>query len=419
MPPLKPLTLRRNFSWTFVGNAVYTACQWGMLVTLAKLGTPEMIGEFTLALALTAPIFMFTNLQLRGVQATDVKKQYLFGDYLGLRLIATVLALVAIAIITSKARYAWEVSLVILLVGLAKAFESVSDIYYGLFQQHERMDRVGLSLIIKGLLSVMFLGIGVYLSNNLVWGVTGLVIAWSVVLFAHDIPHSTLLLNCVPQPRWHLITLSKLAWLSLPLGLVMMLISLNSNIPRYFIEQYFGKRELGIFAAIAYLMVMGNMIVNALGQSAVPRLAKYYALGNSIAFRTLLFKLITIAVLLGGGGVLVAFVDGRQILTVLYRPEYAEHTNLFVWLMVVAGINYLFSFMGYAMTAARYFRIQIPLFATGTFSCTIACISLLPKLGLLGAAIALLISATIQVVISLVVMSYALYKLQKYQNSYI
>jgi O-antigen/teichoic acid export membrane protein len=198
----------------------------------------------------------------------------------------------------------------------------------------------------------------------------------------------------------------------------MMLISLNSNIPRYFIEQYFGKRELGIFAAIAYLMVMGNMIVNALGQSAVPRLAKYYALGNSIAFRTLLFKLITIAVLLGGGGVLVAFVDGRQILTVLYRPEYAEHTNLFVWLMVVAGINYLFSFMGYAMTAARYFRIQIPLFATGTFSCTIACISLLPKLGLLGAAIALLISATIQVVISLVVMSYALYKLQKYQNSY-
>ncbi len=48
---LSPLSLRANFSWTFVGNVVYAGSQWGMLVVLAKLGTPEMVGQFSLGLA--------------------------------------------------------------------------------------------------------------------------------------------------------------------------------------------------------------------------------------------------------------------------------------------------------------------------------------------------------------------------------
>jgi O-antigen/teichoic acid export membrane protein len=117
----KPLTLRRNFSWTLVGNVVYAACQWGMLVVLAKLGSREIVGQFTLGLAVTAPVLMLANLQLRAVQVTDARHEYCFGDYLGLRLITTGLALLVIVLITVVAGYRWETSLIILVVGLAKA----------------------------------------------------------------------------------------------------------------------------------------------------------------------------------------------------------------------------------------------------------------------------------------------------------
>lgn len=406
----KPLTLRRNFSWTFIGNFIYSGCQWGMLVVLAKLGSPEMVGQFTLGLAVTAPVIMFTNLQLRGIQATDAKKQYLFGDYLGLRLVSTGLALLIIAIISFFGGYQGETSLVILLIGLAKAFESISDVFFGLIQQNERMDKIAISLIIKGVLSLTFLTTGVYLSGKVFWGVLGLIFAWVVVLFSYDIPSGLLMVKegVKLQPHWHLKTLIKLFYLSLPLGIVMMLISLNANIPRYFIERYLGERELGIFAALAYLMVAGSMVVNALGESASPRLAKYYAKGDRLAFRTLLLKLVGIAALMGGIGVLVAVVGGEKILTMLYRPEYGEQTTLFIWLMVTAGINYISSFMGYGMTASQYFRIQIPLFITVASISAIACLWLLPKLGLLGGAIALLIGAIVQVLISSGVIIYVL-----------
>ncbi|TAF04065.1 MAG: lipopolysaccharide biosynthesis protein [Oscillatoriales cyanobacterium] len=419
MQQLKPLTLRRNFSWTFTGNLVYAASQWGMLVVLAKLGSPEMVGQFTLGLAVTAPVIMFTNLQLRSIQVTDAKGEYVFADYLGLRLIGTGLALLIIAGITLKAGYSWETSLVILAIGLAKAFESISDIFYGLIQQHERMDKIAIALMIKGPLSLLLLVIGVSVTGSVVGGAIGLAIAWdgreeSDLLVADAEPGNSQ--NSL-YPRRHQKTLIKLVLLALPLGFVMMLISLNTNIPRYFIERYLGERELGIFAAISYLMVVGSMVVSALAESASPRLAKYYAEGNSTAFGTLMLKLVGVGLMLGVGGVVVSVVAGREILTLLYKPEYADRADLFAWLMVGAGIGYVSSFLGYGMTAARYFQVQMPLFVLVTGISAIACFWLIPTQGVRGAAIALILGAIVQAVFSLGVIFHALYRLNKYQGT--
>lgn len=426
----KPLTLKSNFSWTFIGNAIYAACQWGMLVVLAKFGSPEMVGTFTLGLAIAAPVFMFTNLQLRYIQATDAKQQYLFSDYLSLRLISTALGLMLVYIITLAVGYRWEVSLVILLVSLAKAFESISDVFYGLIQQHERMDYIAISLMIKGPLSLLMLGLGIYLSGSLIWGILGLVVSWAAVAFFLDVRNGKSILRnyqltgsdsdlmvsseIVLKMNWDFQKLARLIWLALPLGLGMLLISLNINIPRYFIERTLGERELGFFAAISYLMVAGNMIVNALGESASPRLAKYYAAGDRRAFVQLLIRLVGIAAVLGGLAIVIAKFAGSQILTIVYQPEYAHYVDLFVWLMVAAGISYVSSFLGYGMTAARYFRIQTPLFLVATAISAIACFYLIPIFELKGAAIALTLSAIIQAVMTFGVIIYALNKIEQY-----
>ncbi|MFO5440203.1 MAG: lipopolysaccharide biosynthesis protein [Dolichospermum sp.] len=430
MPKNKNITLRRNFSWTFIGNLIYSGCQWGMLVVLAKLGNPEMVGTFTLGLAVTAPVMMFSNLQLRDIQTTDAKNHYLFNDYLGLRLITTGLALPIILWITLATGYKGETAIVIILIGFAKGLESISDVFYGLLQKHEKMDRMAISVMMKGPLSLLMLSIGTYISGSIVWGVLGLVIAWACILLIWDIPSYRWLINKftsegeIPdslegktaKPRWQLGTIRKLIWLSLPLGLVMMLISLNANIPRYFLEHSLGKKELGVFAALAYLIVAGNMVVSALGSAARPRLAKYYAGGNVSAYQKLLLQLVAIACLLGLSGILVAWVAGGQILTIVYQPEYAKYTELLIWLMVTAGIGYVSSFLGEGMTAARYFRTQIPLFIVVTSTSAIASFWFIPKNGLKGAAIALMIAEIVRTIFTLGVIFHAVHRIQRYQT---
>jgi O-antigen/teichoic acid export membrane protein len=430
MPP-KALTLRQNFSWTFVGNIIYAASQWGILVVLAKFGSPEMVGQFTLGLAVTAPVILFTSLQLRQIQATDVHQKYLFGDYLGLRLIATVLSLLAILVIIHTAGYRWETSLVILAIGLSKIIESIIDIFYGLFQSRERMDRIAVSLMIRGPLSLLMLAIGIHISGTVLGGAIGLVVAWALVLIFFDIPNGIAILRAsahqhtaeiahsthLLQPRFNFSVLRNLVGLSLPLGVVMMLISLNANIPRYFIEHHLGERELGIFSALSYLMVAGTIVVSALGQSASPRLAKYYAAGRSKDFQSLLLKLVVMGTLLGAASVSIAAIAGEQVLAILYRPEYAQHGYLFVLLMVAAGIGYIASFLGYGMTAAQYFRVQMPLFTIVTGISALVCYWLIPSQGSIGAAIALIVGAIVLALFSLGVIFHALRKLDKYSRA--
>src|SRR4051812_36814174 len=159
------LSLRANVSWAFVGNVVYAGCQWAMLVVLAHLGTTAMVGLFALGLSVTAPIFQLSNLNLRAVQATDVHREYLFGHYLGLRLVSTGVALLLLVVVTFLSGYGPNVAAVIFVVGLAKAFEAISDAIYGLLQQRERMDRIAKSMMLKGPASLAALAIAVYASG--------------------------------------------------------------------------------------------------------------------------------------------------------------------------------------------------------------------------------------------------------------
>ncbi len=388
-----------------------------MLTVLAKLGSPEMVGQFALGLALTAPVFMFCNLQLRAVQATDAKAEYPFGDYLSLRIFTTIIALVVIEGIIFFSHYSRQTALVIFIIGISKAIESISDLYYGFLQQHERMDRIAQSMMIKGPLSLITLGIIVWLTRSVFWGSVGLAIAWGIILVAYDMRSGSLIAKINGQeaelnPRWNALALIKLTELALPLGFVMLLISLNTNIPRYFIEHYWGAHELGIFAAMSYVMIAGTTVISALGQSASPRLAKFYAQGDSAAFRALLIKLVGIGAALGGIGVLGALLGGREILTLLYKAEYARQ-DVFLIITLATGVSYISSFLGYAVTAARYFRIQTPQSALVVGATALGSFWLIPNNGLQGAALALLISSLVAIIGKFVIFAFLLRRINK------
>lgn len=414
--PFVRLSLRANFSWTFVGNVVYAACQWGMLMALAKLSSPGMVGIFALGLAITGPMFMFANLHLRTIQATDARQEYQFRDYLGVRLATTMLALLAIAGITQAVGYPWETGVVIIAVGCAKAFESISDIFYGLLQRLERMDRIAVGMMLKGMASLLALAVGVYLSGSVFWGVVGMAGAWAAVLALYDIPQGLYALRHSPASQApaalsaRVAVAARLAWMALPLGIGILLVSLSTAIPRYFVERILGAESLGIFAAIAYIQAAGTTVISALAAAANPRLAQHYARNDAHAFRALLYRLVAIALALGSAGALVAWLIGSWILTLIYRPEYGAYNHIFVLVMVAAGIGYVGWFVGDAMTAVRRLRAQALLFLTMTIATIGACAWLIPPFGLTGAALATMVTSVIQAVGGLLIVERALRK---------
>jgi O-antigen/teichoic acid export membrane protein len=402
------------FSWTFVGNAVYAAGQFTMLMLLTKLVRPALVGQYALGLALVYPVMMLTNMQLRSVMNSSTRDRAQFGHYLSLRLLTTSVALVSIFGITRVLRYDRELTEVVLMVGIAYGIETISDVYYARLQLHDRMAEISKSLMARALLSVLGIAAATYLTHSVVWGIAGVAAARAIVLLGYDICARThalreqtkwLSLNEELVPRFDLGEQRELLWRSLPLGIVVLLTTLNSSIPSFFIEHGISERDLGIFSALGLTISVGNMAVVSLGQSAFTRLSRAYASGNITAFGSLLLVLLTCGAGLGACGMLISKFAGREILTMLFRPEYAERADLLPWIMAAGGVLFMAQFVGFGMTAAGFYHSQVYLNILANVSLVAACYWLVAGKGLLGAILAMLIAAVMQLVASAIILA--------------
>jgi O-antigen/teichoic acid export membrane protein len=216
-------------------------------------------------------------------------------------------------------------------------------------------------------------------------------VTWALVLALYDVPAAGAALRETGEarrPRLDRAAAARLVAISFPLGLVVMLISLRVNVPRYFLERWVGAAGLGTFAAVASLLVAGALVVNALGQAATPRLAALHLAGERGAFRALVLKLLAVACALGVAGVVIAAVAGEPILSLLFGARFSGQGDLLVLLMAAGVPAYAASILGFALTAARRFKVQLPVFAGTTAVCAALCLWLVPTGGLRGAALA-------------------------------
>jgi O-antigen/teichoic acid export membrane protein len=395
------LSLRSNFMWILSGNAAFAACQWGVIVAMARLGSSYMVGQFSLGLAIATPVLMFTNLHLRAVQATDAHRLYSFEEYLRLRTTLTIAGLVAIAGIVWFGHYERYTSMVILAVAFAKGIETLSDIHYGLFQLNDRLDQSGKSMMLRGVLSLAALSAGLYLSRNILWGCVGLALVWLGALLFFDVPNGRLFAQArADRGRkpgagrgWSLMRTA------LPLGIATTMATLNLNIPRYFIHARLGERQLGIYSALAYSTAAMILVSDSMSHSAIPRLSRFYGAERLAETRALLLRLVAAGLAIGLAGLAFVQLLGARLLTVLYGPEYAAQFRAFRILILATTIYCVACMFTSAITAARSFRTLVPLYAAVLGANALACALWVPKSGLAGGAAGILAAATMHLLI--------------------
>lgn len=395
--PSEVPSLRSSFSWSLAGNLVYAGSQWAMLVVLAKLGTPEMAGQLSIALAITVPAVMLSNLQLRVVQATDSAGQVPFATYLGLRIATTALALAGIAVATAAGGYRREVVQVVLAIAAAKAADCISDVAYGHLLKHERVRRIAQSMILRGVLALCAFAATVALTRNLVAASAAMAAAWFAVALAYDLPacFATERTLAPGAPGTSLREALRIARISLPLGVAMCLVSLSLNIPRYFIESALGEHALGVFTALASLYTAGTLVIGTIG-SASARLSRLIEGGDRAGFQALLGRLTAGAAFIGALGVAVAVFAGRTFLTLVFSRAYAQDEAVFFWLMVASAAGYVAAVLNIGLNAIRWFSVQAPLFAAVCAATAAAAATLVPRLGLRGGALAMLAGMLVQ-----------------------
>ncbi|BDG45223.1 lipopolysaccharide biosynthesis protein [Saccharococcus caldoxylosilyticus] len=402
--------LKSKLSWSLFGNIIYALSQWGVVTIIAKYGTSRDLGIYSIGLAVTAPIVLFFNFQLRTILATDSKNEYEFKQYYGGRIIHLTISFLIILPVSFIYGENKETIIAIILMGLVKYFESLSDIFMGLFQKKGRIDLIGKSQLFRGIFTVVIFGLSFVLTRNVILSVCGLLITMIVRFISYDMKKAQEYADIIPSfDSW-----LRLIRIALPLGIVSLINSLNTNIPRYLLDRLSSPSDLGIYSALSYVLVAANMLITPISLLAAPKLADAYNNNRVKQFVKLNIILILFSTLVFIPIILILIIQGENVLKILYSDEYATYNYEFIIINCSMLFSFYTTFFNLSIVAARFIQIQ-PII---NFIVTI--ISFLTSYffinlygGVLGASYSLLISRASQTMLSFLIMVYAIKKLNK------
>jgi O-antigen/teichoic acid export membrane protein len=392
-------TVRRNIASTLAGNLVFSGSQWLITVAIARLGSMAMVGQYALGQAVCVPIFAFTGLQMRAVQATDCGGAYRFTDYLAVRLAGTACALIAVAALTSLMPWRRTTVLVVLAVACARAVDSFSDVLYGLFQLRDRLDLIARAMSVRAVAGLMALALGMAVFHNAAAAVAALALVWLAALLTYERPIAVRMQGewpATPVRAVAVVACRRLVGLCLPLAFVLLLLGAVVSLPRVMLERHAGEQSLGVFSAVAAMSGAIGLLYAALGQTALPRLARMFA-SDRRRFRNTMGRMMLFAGVVGMALLAGAWCWGVRLVALVYGRQSAVTAELVTGLVAVGVLGNTSSLLGAGLTASR--RLWSQLVAALMILAVTAAASawLIPAWGARGAMYAGLAGACFQI----------------------
>ncbi len=361
-------SLAKASAWRLTAGLAAAAGQWGQMMALARLGPAEMVGRYALALSLASPLLLAANLQLRTVLVTDAAGRFSWRRCRSICGWATGVAWAALALLvatTGWRRQALETAL----VAAAKSIENAADLHHGLLEREQRHALGAAAWVAKSALAVAGFAAALYWTGKL-WPALAMAAAAHALVLALVERRSTRSARARANPSVGG-SIAELASRAVPLGMVVALISLLANIPRWFVDRRQGPEALGYLAALGCFPLGLQALIGAAAQAATARLA-VLSLANRMAFQELAGRLAWLAA--GAGGIAVVATPWlAEVAGAVYRPEYASHPALLGWLLVAGALAGVGGILGTAVTAAGHSAGQPGVYAAAAGASALYC----------------------------------------------
>ncbi len=393
-------THTKNILYVVVSNATTLISQFIFFIAITKLGSLELLGYYSLALAIFAPILMISNLNLRTLLATDVKNSYLFSSYLSLRLCMAAFGLLALGVVIALIGYSDNVAMILLVVGLNKTIESLGDLYYGLFQKIGRFGCIAISSSAKSVIGALIFIFIMKESHNLTLSIISATIVSSVVLLFYDIHIARPYTKDPNHPMFNRELLSLLG-VSLLGGLGMTLAVLEASIPKYFIDHFYGVKELGIYTTISLILIPYSALMSSTTAVFTPTLARKLYSNDAPGFANLMRRQLMVILFFGSLTFVFCSLFGNDILNLLLPTDSTQNLNVLLILVAASIVSSIAGLLGAMITSLRALlsQVLIHLFITATSFASCYYYTVVADLGIAGASIAQLLFSGVSVLL--------------------
>ncbi|MBE6968545.1 MAG: lipopolysaccharide biosynthesis protein [Ruminococcaceae bacterium] len=310
-------------------------CQWLLTVFLTRISGFEAAGQYSLALSF-ANVFSFIGMSgMRGLQLSDVQRNFSDGQFYALRVVSCSLALVVFAIGLALSGYSSTIVLCCIAMMAFKTVDCIYDVVIGSMQRNERFDRVALSATLRGIIPMVAFLLAILLGWPLFVAILLMAAAGLLCLGSYDF--RILARAGREENRFRLKGTGPLVKACLPLVISSVLDSAMSYIPRDAVERALGSEMLGYYSTVSIVVVILSTMGTAAWASLTPPLSR---LLYQREYKPLCRFIVTVLLVTLGVGVL-GLIFGNLLGPFFFRIIFGEEILAHMYLLTPVLINAL------------------------------------------------------------------------------
>lgn len=402
--------LKKNVIWNMIGATAnaFTSLVFAIIVT--RINGLEEAGIFTYAFATSCLFYVIAIYAGRAFQVTDITEKYSDTDYIYHRILTCIMMLLVIVMFTIIKGYNIFKSSIMILLCLYKVTEAFSEVWYGIIQKKEHLYKVGISMTIKAVVSMVMLLTVDYITKNLILSCISIIVVNLLGIVFYDLKDIRKL--GMTRTKFSIEKVKSIFISGFFTFILTFLGAYLINAPRYAIDDILTSDLQTIFGIIimpaTFMGLLGQYII----QPALTRIANALKEKNYKNLKNIITFVIVAIVLIGIFILIVAYFLEAPVLGIVYGVDLTPYI-LSMMIIIVGSIMYSLGIMiSYMLIAFRKTFVQAVIYTIVSIIATILSYILVKKIGILGASITYAVTMACVAVSFFVYLIYHLRKLK-------
>ncbi len=382
--------IKKNFIWNTIGSFTNAMTSLIFLIIVTRINGIDEAGIFTFAFSTACLLYIVGLYSGRTYQVAETNKEISDYDYIYSRIITSAAVIVISLLFVFIKGYSFYKLIVIVVLTSFKAFESFTDVIYGIMQKKDELYKSGISMFIKAILGVLLFTIIDFITKNIIYASLSLIIVYILVFLLYDLRHFKK--YEIEKFSFDYLKVKYILKSGFYTFIFTFLTQYIINASKYAIDNYLSNDIQTIYGIIAMPATVMALCSLFLIQPFLNKLTELYKKKNIKEFNTLTIKLFGLLFIFGIVLIIGTFFLGIPVLELVYGIKLSNQLIPLMIIIIGSVLYGLTNILLNSLIVLRKTLVQSIIFIVISL-CTLFISNILVKnYGLLGASCSYFIS---------------------------
>ena len=337
-----------------IGSGCYLFVQWLILYIVLWISGFKQEGMLSAVMSVSAVFYAISLFGMRNYQSTDLDNNHSEKTYVYSRIVTCGIALVGGIAYCLILKYNLYMTLCVMTYLFFKFSEAIADVFHGTLQKKWLFKIIGISFIIRAIVSLISFSITLWISKSLLLSIIAMGISCLLSIFIFDYKQYIKSVKKLGQTSWN--KLKQLLWICLPLAIYMILSNYALSYPKIAIGKILGNKMLGYYTTYANPAMIIQVAATYIVSPLITYFAEIYKSNKYKDFFKLLTKCLVGIIGLTFIALLMSKIFGIQIFSLLFGKKILKYYYLFNQVIIISMLTAIMWLLGGIITVLRRFK---------------------------------------------------------------